>query len=94
MEVIKHFLCLAAGVPLLFGVLLAMPHAAGPSRWKQIDPARMLENIKVLSSDEYEGRAPASKGETLAKAYIEERFNWRKTCLLIHNDSLGNRLLI
>ena len=43
-------------------------------RWKQINAARILENIKVLSSDEYEGRAPASKGETLATAYIEDQF--------------------
>ncbi len=51
-----------------------MADAAGQSGWKQINAARILENIKVLSSDEYEGRAPASKGETLATAYIEDQF--------------------
>jgi len=53
---------------------MAMTNAAGPSGWNQINPARMLENIKVLSSDEYAGRAPASSGEALATSYIEEQF--------------------
>jgi Zn-dependent M28 family amino/carboxypeptidase len=70
----KEFLCLAAGVPLIFGVLMAMTDDAGKSGWTRISAARMLENIKVLSSNEYEGRAPASKGETLATEYIEEQF--------------------
>jgi len=74
MEWIKHFLCLAAGMPLVLGVLLAMANAGGESGWRQINSARILENIKVLSSDEYEGRAPASKGETLATGFIEEQF--------------------
>jgi len=51
-----------------------MTDAGEQSGWKQINPTRMLENIKVLSSDEYEGRAPASKGEALATTYIEGQF--------------------
>jgi len=39
-----------------------------------IDPNRMLERIKVLSSDEYEGRAPGTKGEQLTVAYLEREF--------------------
>ncbi len=74
MEWIKHLFCLAVGAPLVFGVLLAETEAAGQSGWEQISATRILENIKVLSSDEYEGRAPASKGETLATGYIEEQF--------------------
>jgi len=74
MEWIKHMLCLVAAAPLAFGALLAMTDAAGPSGWKQISAARILENIKVLSSDEYEGRAPASQGEALATGYIEGQF--------------------
>jgi Zn-dependent M28 family amino/carboxypeptidase len=34
----------------------------------------MLGNIKILSSDEFEGRAPASKGEELSTQFIEEQF--------------------
>jgi Zn-dependent M28 family amino/carboxypeptidase len=34
----------------------------------------MLERIKVLSSDEYEGRAPGTKGEELTVNYLEDEF--------------------
>ena len=34
----------------------------------------MLAHIEVLSSDEYEGRAPGSKGEALSVRYITEQF--------------------
>jgi Zn-dependent M28 family amino/carboxypeptidase len=44
------------------------------SAWSEISADRMLENIKILSSDEYEGRAPASKGEELATHFIEAQF--------------------
>lgn len=74
MEWIKHLCWLAVGAPLVFGTLLAVSDAPWQSRWKQISPTRILENIKVLSSDEYEGRAPASMGEQLATGYIEEQF--------------------
>ena len=74
MEWIRPILCAAVGAPLLIGAALAMTDTAGQSRWKGISAARMLENIKVLSSDEYEGRAPASHGEALATAYIEDQF--------------------
>jgi Zn-dependent M28 family amino/carboxypeptidase len=74
MEWFRHFFCLAAGAPLVLGALLAMADAAGQSGWKQINTTRFRETIKVLSSDEYEGRAPASKGEALATAYIEDQF--------------------
>jgi Zn-dependent M28 family amino/carboxypeptidase len=35
---------------------------------------RMLQHIRVLSSDEFEGRAPGSPGEELTVHYIEEQF--------------------
>jgi Zn-dependent M28 family amino/carboxypeptidase len=38
------------------------------------DSARMLEDIKVLSSDEFEGRAPGSKGEELTVKFLEDAF--------------------
>ncbi len=34
----------------------------------------LLKHIKVLASDEYEGRAPGSKGEDLSVKYITEQF--------------------
>ena len=39
-----------------------------------IDSGRILERIKVLSSDEYEGRAPGTKGEELTVRYLEDEF--------------------
>jgi Zn-dependent M28 family amino/carboxypeptidase len=35
---------------------------------------RVLEHIKVLASDEFEGRAPGSKGEELTVSYLTEQF--------------------
>ena len=40
----------------------------------EFQTARMLEHIKVLSSDEFEGRAPGSKGEELTVKYLEDQF--------------------
>jgi Zn-dependent M28 family amino/carboxypeptidase len=40
----------------------------------QFESTRMLEHIKVLSSDEFEGRAPGSKGEELTVKYLEDQF--------------------
>jgi Zn-dependent M28 family amino/carboxypeptidase len=34
----------------------------------------LMRHIKVLSSDEYEGRAPATRGEELSVAYLTEQF--------------------
>jgi Zn-dependent M28 family amino/carboxypeptidase len=39
-----------------------------------ISPERLLQHIKVLSSDEFEGRLPATIGETKSVAYITEQF--------------------
>jgi Zn-dependent M28 family amino/carboxypeptidase len=39
-----------------------------------IDPAAVLEHVKVLASDRYEGRAPGTRGEELAVTYIAEQF--------------------
>jgi Zn-dependent M28 family amino/carboxypeptidase len=39
-----------------------------------IDGARILAHIKVLSSDEFEGRGPGTHGEELSIAYMEKEF--------------------
>ena len=36
------------------------------------DAARMLDDIKTLSSDEFEGRAPGSKGEELTVKFLQD----------------------
>jgi Zn-dependent M28 family amino/carboxypeptidase len=50
--------------------------AAGPTAVPaaRIDPQAILDRIKVISSDEYEGRAPGTKGEELTVRYLEDEF--------------------
>ena len=51
------------------------PVATGEaSGWKYISAKPLLDDIKVLASDKFEGRAPATKGEKLTLAYLEKRF--------------------
>src|SRR5436305_1902110 len=40
----------------------------------QIDVDAILAHTRVLSSDEYEGRAPGTKGEELSVTYIADQF--------------------
>ncbi len=39
-----------------------------------LEAAAVMSHVKVLSSDEFEGRAPGTKGEDLTVAYITEQF--------------------
>ena len=48
--------------------------AATPPAALSIDPARLLQHIQVLSSDEYEGRLPGTAGETKTVGYLVEQF--------------------
>src|SRR5882762_4979473 len=65
---------------LSFSLLLAFPLLAAdpPSVPKEaadaITAGDLLKHIKVLASDEFEGRAPGSKGEELSVKYISEQF--------------------
>ena len=74
MNRMKHSIYFIAVLLLVGGVLAAAADDPALSTWKRIDASRMLENIKILSSDEFEGRAPASKGETLATTFIADQF--------------------
>src|SRR5689334_6124446 len=47
-----------------------LPIAQMPS----VDPAALLNHVKVLSSDEYEGRGPGTKGEELTVRYLADQF--------------------
>ncbi len=40
----------------------------------KFDAAPLLDRIKVLSSDEFEGRRPGTKGEDLTVKYLEDAF--------------------
>jgi Zn-dependent M28 family amino/carboxypeptidase len=76
--------------PLLPVLLLTLSACSGPAQpppaasapaariavanLPKIEAAPMLEHVKVLSSDEFEGRAPGTPGEDKAIAYIEDQF--------------------
>jgi Zn-dependent M28 family amino/carboxypeptidase len=47
---------------------------AGSASFPEIDGNAVLEHIKILASDEYEGRAPGTKGEELTVNYIVDQF--------------------
>jgi Zn-dependent M28 family amino/carboxypeptidase len=52
-----------------------LPAPAVPlSSLPKIDPQRVLQHIKVMSSNKFEGRAPGTNGEELSVAYIETQF--------------------
>ncbi|MGE5327431.1 MAG: M28 family peptidase [Deltaproteobacteria bacterium] len=56
----------------------ASPPAPGTNAEKSaegvVSPQTFLDDIKVLASDKFEGRAPASEGEKLTIAYLQKRF--------------------
>src|SRR4029450_2362760 len=45
-----------------------------PEAIASINGDELLKHIKVLSSDEFEGRAPGTKGEELTVNYLTEQF--------------------
>ena len=61
----KQFLLAGAAIWAVF----AAPALAG-----DINPAKIAEHVKVLASDEFEGRGPATEGEKRTVAYIIEQF--------------------
>src|SRR5512141_3207581 len=64
---------------LVLPILLAAACSSEPAKpltlaqLPDINTDRILTDIKKLSSDEFEGRAPCSKGETLTVEYLTER---------------------
>jgi hypothetical protein len=58
---------------LLATVLLTAPMLAHAADAPKIDPAKLSAHIKVLASDEFEGRGPATQGEKKAVAYIVDQ---------------------
>src|SRR3954470_21573489 len=52
----------------------AAPAQVPVAQLPKVDPAKILDHIKVLSADDMEGRAPGTAGEEKAVAYIEGQF--------------------
>jgi Zn-dependent M28 family amino/carboxypeptidase len=48
------------------------PAPMTPDQMPKVDQAAILDRIKVLSADEFEGRAPGTKGEELTVRYLVE----------------------
>ncbi len=62
----KRFVAAALAAALLV--------ACGP-RPPELDPARITEDVRVLSGDDFEGRAPATAGEKKTVDYLESRLS-------------------
>jgi Zn-dependent M28 family amino/carboxypeptidase len=58
----------------LLGSLALAADAPAKAALDAITADELMKHIKVLSSDEFEGRAPGSKGEDLSVKYITEQF--------------------
>ena len=59
---------------LLLGPALAAQSRPASTPAAPVDPDRMTAHVKVLASDEFEGRAPATAGETKTVDYIAKQF--------------------
>jgi len=69
----------AKGPALVLAMLIAVSTLAAQPRPREvpfpaIDANLLLQHIKVLSSDEYAGRLPGTRGEDLSVAYIADQF--------------------
>jgi Zn-dependent M28 family amino/carboxypeptidase len=69
----KRLLLLSTAVVLAASVSACQPKAGKPGP-QVIDANHITQDVKVLSSDEFEGRAPVSAGEDKTIAYITEQF--------------------
>ncbi len=64
-----------AGLAALAGLAsAAAPDSERLSAFESITGAELLGHIKVLASDEFEGRAPGTPGEERTVAYLTEQF--------------------
>src|SRR3979490_3099171 len=69
----KHATLLTALV-LAASAGCARPGTVAIAQLPDVDPAAVLAHAKVLSSDEFEGRAPGTKGEELTVHYLADQF--------------------
>jgi Zn-dependent M28 family amino/carboxypeptidase len=67
-------LCFLASVFIAFPLFAADPSEKLKPALDVITPDALLAHIKTLASDEFEGRAPGSKGEELSIKYISDQF--------------------
>ncbi|MGI8890581.1 MAG: M20/M25/M40 family metallo-hydrolase [Chthoniobacterales bacterium] len=70
----KEVACLAIAFLTTAQLVLAAPMEPPEKAVDAIDSAGLLEHIKVLGSDKFEGRAPGTPGEELSVEYITQQF--------------------
>jgi len=66
-----------AGAVSAFGVRLPVQTTSAQtpiSALPQIEPNRILDHIKALGSDKFQGRAPGTGGEVITVSYLESQF--------------------
>ena len=86
----KHF---SFAIPLIIALAISF---ASKTYAEQIDAKQLSEIVKVLASDEFEGRAPGGPGEEKTIAYLVKKFealglmpggehgSWTQAVPLIH----------
>jgi len=65
---------LLTGLVMLSAVACAKPGPVSMAQLPDVDTAAVLAHTRVLSSDEFEGRAPGTKGEDLTVNYLVDEF--------------------
>lgn len=73
-RVLACVLMMAACGALALGAAPAPDEVDLVRAWGGIDGAAIAEHVRVLASDEYEGRAPGTRGEALTLAYVSAAF--------------------
>ncbi|PYK38783.1 MAG: peptidase M28 [Verrucomicrobia bacterium] len=72
MKTMRCFLAIISATTM--SILAGSPEDRLKPALDVITPDGLLAHIKVLASDEFEGRAPGTKGEELSVKYISEQF--------------------
>ena len=54
-------------------IILSLTASVGAQELPKFDPQRLANEVKTLSSDAFEGRGPATEGETKTVAYVIEQ---------------------
>jgi Zn-dependent M28 family amino/carboxypeptidase len=100
-SVIRRSLYLAGAALVAFA-----PLAAQAPLTAQIDPQRLAQHVQTLGSDAFEGRGPATEGETKTVAYLSDQFakaglhpggdvvngkrTWTQAVPLLRSEFVGN----
>jgi len=97
----KVLFAAAVSLPLLAGCAAAPPLAGPAMPEAVISETRLAEHVRVLASDEFEGRGPGTAGETKTVAYISEQFraaglepggvdgSWTQDVPLVQSEIVG-----